>query len=95
MQRRPPKRPLWARQIVDTIQGSHPTLVKAALDLGRRSEPCEDSSSDVGAEAKQALVQLGYPSAVAAAAVQAACADVGMNIELPLLIKEALRRCGG
>jgi len=72
-----------------------PTLVKAALDLSRRSAPREDSSIDVSAQAKQALVQLGYPSAVAAAAVQAACAHVGTNIALPLLIKEALRRCGG
>jgi Holliday junction resolvasome RuvABC DNA-binding subunit len=45
------------------------------------------------ADAKQALVQLGYPSTVAAAAVQAARAHVGARCDLASLIYEALRRC--
>jgi Holliday junction resolvasome RuvABC DNA-binding subunit len=45
-------------------------------------------------EAKQALRQLGYPSVIADAAVTSASAHVGTNVDLPTLIKEALRRCG-
>jgi hypothetical protein len=44
--------------------------------------------------ADQALRQLGFKAAVAARAVEAACAHVGVDAELGVLIKEALRHCG-
>jgi Holliday junction resolvasome RuvABC DNA-binding subunit len=69
-----------------------PTLVKAVLDTTRQPATSEEPT-DLDTEAKQALVQLGYPSGVAAAAVIAARAHVGTGVELQVLIKEALRRC--
>ena len=42
--------------------------------------------------AKQALVQMGYSSAIATRAVTAASAHVGAS-DLQSLIKEALQRC--
>ena len=44
--------------------------------------------------AAQALVTLGWTRGIAARAVEAAHAHVGVNAELGTLIREALRRCG-
>ncbi len=66
------------------------TLVQAVLARG------SDGNGDDGdklALAKQALVQLGYPSAVARAAIERAAASVDETDELQAIIKEALRFC--
>jgi Holliday junction resolvasome RuvABC DNA-binding subunit len=72
-----------------------PTIVKTALQLARQSTMRGKAvgSSHV-ADAKQALRQLGYRSAIAAAAVESAHAHVGADADLPTLIKAALQRCG-
>jgi hypothetical protein len=43
--------------------------------------------------ARAALRQMGFKAAVAAGAVETACAHVGIDLELSLLIKESLRYC--
>jgi len=47
----------------------------------------------VRAQARDALVTLGWKSGIARAAVDAACAHVGSNAEIAVVIREALRRC--
>jgi len=44
-------------------------------------------------QARDALVGLGWKIAIASAAVEQACAHVGMNTSIDVLIREALRRC--
>jgi hypothetical protein len=51
------------------------------------------SADDSRSQADQALRQLGFKAAVAASAVEAACASVGADAEIGVLIKEALRHC--
>jgi len=70
------------------------TLVRAALRAAGKDDgivvhdPTQNASL-----AKQALVQLGFSSAVADTAVRAACAHVGTDVSLEDFIKEALRNC--
>ena len=66
-----------------------PTIVKTVLAISRSQE---SGPSDARADATQALVQLGYPRPVAAAAVAAACAQLSTD-DLPTLVKQALRHC--
>jgi len=68
------------------------TLVQAVLRARSSDQP--DRGEDVFLTAGQALVQLGYSSLIATAAVQAARVHVGEGAELQTVIKEALRRCG-
>jgi len=65
------------------------SLVKAVLARGA-SEPIDDDNIKL---ATKALTQLGYPPKLAQAVVDAACAHVGADAELEILIREALRRC--
>jgi Holliday junction resolvasome RuvABC DNA-binding subunit len=44
-------------------------------------------------EVRTALVTLGYKKHEAAAAVAAACAHVGPDVALDVMLREALRRC--
>jgi len=44
-------------------------------------------------QARDALVGLGWKIAIAGAAVDAAYAQVGSEVSIPTLIREALRRC--
>ncbi len=44
-------------------------------------------------QARDALVGLGWKSAIAGAGVDDACAHVGTNVTIDVLIREALRRC--
>ena len=56
--------------------------------------PHDPTKNDQNAAlAKQALVQLGFPSATADEAVRAACAHVGTDVSLEDFIKEPLRCC--
>ncbi len=50
-------------------------------------------ATDVRAQAREALVALGWKSGIARAAVDAACAHVGSDREIEVVIREALRRC--
>jgi Holliday junction resolvasome RuvABC DNA-binding subunit len=76
-------------------------LVKAALELersrlapGSQQHVTGQSDHDTHiADAKQALVQLGYSAVIAADAVEAARVHVKRDADLSTLIKEALRRC--
>jgi hypothetical protein len=43
--------------------------------------------------AQAALRQMGFKATLAATAVATACAHVGADAELPVLIKEALQHC--
>ena len=65
-----------------------PAIAKYALATSRQQSAPRDASDD----ATQALVQLGYPRAVAAAAIEGARAHVGTN-DLTELIRQALRQC--
>jgi Holliday junction resolvasome RuvABC DNA-binding subunit len=67
-------------------------LVEAVLERDRRTDGA-NRRDDVFALAKQALVQLGYPAAIAMRAVEAARAHVGERSDLQVVIKDALRRC--
>jgi hypothetical protein len=66
------------------------TLVQAVLAHGSN---LDDRNGDKLVLAKQALVQLGYPSTVAKAALERATASVDETDELQTIIKEALRFC--
>jgi len=66
------------------------SLVKAVLARGA-TEP-SDADDNIKLATK-ALTQLGYPPRLAKAAVDTACAHVGADAELEILIREALRRC--
>jgi len=66
------------------------SLVKAVLARGA-AEPIDDD--DNIKLATKALTQLGYPPKLAKAATDAACAHVGGDAELKILIREALCRC--
>jgi len=66
------------------------SLVKAVLARGA-TEP-SDADDNIKLATK-ALTQLGYPPKLAKAAVDTACAHVGADAELEILIREALRRC--
>ena len=70
-------------------------LVQVAFERSRRQVTESATREAVGDEAMklatQALIQLGYPSAVATSAVNAARAHVGTG-DLTTLIKEALQR---
>jgi len=68
------------------------TLVRAALRAaGRDDGPAAHDPNQNAALAKQALVQLGFPAAVADAAVRAARAHVGTDVSLEDFIKASLR----
>jgi Holliday junction resolvasome RuvABC DNA-binding subunit len=62
-------------------------------DVAAREVERFDVATQNAADAKQALVQLGYPPTVAAAAVHSARAHVGVDTDLATLIKESHRRC--
>lgn len=49
---------------------------------------------DHATDARTALTQMGYKAGVAKRAVERACAHVGANVDLRMLIREALRHCG-
>jgi Holliday junction resolvasome RuvABC DNA-binding subunit len=49
--------------------------------------------STVAADAREALVGLGWKPAIARAAVAAALAELDEDAPLPQVIREALRRC--
>jgi Holliday junction resolvasome RuvABC DNA-binding subunit len=63
----------------------HSSVAKASSNL---------IEADPVALAKAALRQSGFKAPIAARAVEVACAHVGANAELAVLIKEALRHCG-
>jgi hypothetical protein len=69
-------------------------LVKTVLARQHQGLGGPTSDEDVQSDATKAITQLGYPHAIARAAVAAASAHVGASAELATLIKEALRRCG-
>ncbi len=69
-----------------------PQLVRAALEASR-SAAAPNTEPETTKMATQALVQLGYPRAVAINAVTVASTHVGTD-SLEILIKEALRRAG-
>jgi len=50
-------------------------------------------AENAGAQARAALVALGWKVGIARIAVDAACAEVGSDAELEIVIREALRRC--
>jgi Holliday junction resolvasome RuvABC DNA-binding subunit len=70
-------------------------LVQAVLALARTGQlkPVDAHEQDNAALARQALVQLGFSSATAAAALTAAREHVEPDAPLELLIKEALWHC--
>jgi Holliday junction resolvasome RuvABC DNA-binding subunit len=67
-------------------------LVQAVLAMNREAAIDDDDASNASL-AKRALVQSGYPSALAIKAVEAAQTHVGLNASLETLIMEAFRRC--
>jgi Holliday junction resolvasome RuvABC DNA-binding subunit len=67
-------------------------LVEAVLARDRRADRMSEHD-DVFALAKQALIQLGYPAAIATRAVDAARVHVDAATDAQAVIKEALRRC--
>jgi len=70
------------------------TLVRAALRAaGKDDEAAVHDPTQNVALAKQALVQLGFPAAVADAAVCAASTHVDTDVSLEDFIREALRNC--
>jgi hypothetical protein len=88
----------YLRQLACAHVGTHAdvaALVQAVLALARpgQLEPAEVHEQDNAALAKQALVQLGFPSAATEAALTAARAQVEPDAPLELLIKEAPRHC--
>ena len=66
------------------------SLVKAVLARGA-TEP-RDADDNIKLATK-ALTQLGYSPKLAKAAVETACAHVGADADLAILLREALRRC--
>lgn len=66
-----------------SAQRPRSTVVAAAPGLAEDSRALTD----------QALRQLGFTAATAAAAVEAACDNVGADAELGVLLREALRHC--
>lgn len=68
------------------------SLVETVLERDRRSNDALDHE-DVFALVKQALVQLGYPAAIAARAVAAVQLQMSATEDLQAILKEALRRC--
>jgi Holliday junction resolvasome RuvABC DNA-binding subunit len=67
------------------------TLVQAVLARGDAAVAGDEG--DTLAQARQAVVQLGYPATVANAAVERARAHVDAAADLPALIKAVLRYC--
>jgi hypothetical protein len=65
-------------------------LVKAVLARAGGKDECEADNFSL---AKRALVQLGYPAAVATVAIERARAHVDTTDDLQIIIKEALRFC--
>ena len=51
------------------------------------------SGAAMHTQARDALVGLGWTSAIARAAVAEACAEVGTDAAIDVVIREALRRC--
>jgi len=88
-----------ARQALDDVRAQVrasaevATLVQAVLVRARTSDQ-PGRAEDVFLCARQALVQLGYTSPIATAAVEAARVHVGAGAELQAVIKVALQRCG-
>ncbi|HUS28450.1 MAG TPA: RuvA C-terminal domain-containing protein [Kofleriaceae bacterium] len=63
--------------------------------MGRASgAPPHLEMDDPATLAQAALRQLGFKAALAARAVEEACAHVGTDVDLGALIREALRHCG-
>jgi hypothetical protein len=47
----------------------------------------------VRAQARDALLKLGWTPAIARAAIEAACARVGADLSIESLLREAVRHC--
>jgi len=72
------------------------TLVRAALRTAGKAEAAATAPhepKELTTLAKQALVQLGFPAAIADEAVRTARAHAGTDVSLEAFIKEALRNC--
>jgi len=74
------------------------TTAAGQLEARRCNEPPSSASSEldatiVRAQARDALVGLGWTPSIARAAVDAAWSHVGPAVALEPLIREALRRC--
>jgi len=69
------------------------TLVRAALRVAGKHDTAAHEAMELPALARQALVQLGFPAAIADQAARAARTHVGTDVTLEAFIKEALRNC--
>jgi len=84
-----------------TISGTAPDRVETrrrhdhAVPVGVRAPVGATRLDDavVRAQARDALVGLGWKSGIARAAVDEACAHVGVGSAIEIVIREALRRC--
>jgi hypothetical protein len=64
----------------------------AGTNVGQRT-PTRFGLVALRTQARDALVGLGWKSAIASSAVDEACAHVGTDVGIDVLIREALRRC--
>jgi Holliday junction resolvasome RuvABC DNA-binding subunit len=89
---------LTAQQWIDIALTKIPVERHAMRKHASAASTAKASSNliegDPVALAKAALRQSGFKAPIAARAVEVACAHVGANAELAVLIKEALRHCG-
>ena len=67
--------------------------VGTRADVKSRAHLNALAASVTCAQAKEALVRMGWKPKIAAAAVQAAASDLGAGAEIKPLIIEALRQC--
>ncbi|HUS33298.1 MAG TPA: HNH endonuclease [Kofleriaceae bacterium] len=80
--------------VVEKHVGAAPLRAKTAVARIKKAMTAPDlHEDDPLALAQAALRQLGFNAPLAARAVDAAAAHVGTNVELDVLIKEALRQC--
>jgi len=59
----------------------------------KAARPSKFAAVVVRTQAREALVGLGWKIAIAGAAVNEACAQLGTDVSIDVLIREALRRC--
>jgi hypothetical protein len=97
MSPRPRAQPQEPSAHVGAVRAAAPEAdgnVAESKDTARKdAEPSKLDVAIVRAQAKGALVTLGWTSAIATAAVSAAAAMFGPDVSLERLIREALRQC--